>query len=85
MFTVASELGKDVEDVTNQELQEALDKKSKELNAELKRGNLISEIFKHAEKINANKTTLIFVLATLTDFGLEKFHKEFMRKTLTKN
>ena len=44
----------------------------------MRRHMLISEIYKHAEVINANKTTLVFLIATLTDKGLTKFHKKFM-------
>jgi hypothetical protein len=33
-----------------------------------------------AEKINANKTTLVFLIATMTDKALTKFHKEMMEK-----
>jgi hypothetical protein len=44
----------------------------------MRRANLISEIFKHAESIGTNKSTLVFVLAMMTDKALTKFHKEFM-------
>lgn len=46
----------------------------------MRRHKLISEIYKHAEIIKANKTTLIYLLATMTDKSLTKFHKEFMEK-----
>lgn len=46
----------------------------------MRRHKLISEIYKHAEVINANKTTLVFLIATMTDKALTKFHKEFMEK-----
>lgn len=46
----------------------------------MRRQKLISEIYKHAEVINANKTTLVFLIATMTDKALSKFHKEFMSK-----
>lgn len=41
---------------------------------------LITEIYKHTEIINVNKTTLVFLLASMTDKALTKFHKEFMVK-----
>ena len=44
----------------------------------MRRHKLISEIYKHAEFINANKGTVVFLLATMTDKALTKFHKEFM-------
>lgn len=46
----------------------------------MRRHKLITEIFKHAEIIKANKGTLVFLLATMTDKTLTKFHKEFMSK-----
>lgn len=46
----------------------------------MRRHRIISEIFKHAETIKANKTTLIFLIATMTDKALTKFHKEFVLK-----
>ncbi len=45
-----------------------------------RRCKLISEIMKHSEQINANKITLVFLLATMTDKGLTVFHKEFLNK-----
>lgn len=45
----------------------------------MRRHKLIEEIYKHAEIINTNKTTLVFLIATLTDKALTKFHKEFIR------
>jgi hypothetical protein len=44
----------------------------------MRRCNLVNEIYKHAEVINANKTTLVFLIATMTDKALTKFHKMFM-------
>ena len=44
----------------------------------MRRHKLIAEIFKHAEVIGANRATLVFLIATLTDKALTKFHKEFM-------
>jgi hypothetical protein len=46
----------------------------------MRRHKLLNEMLVHAEKINANKTTLIFLIATMTDRALTKFHKEFMEK-----
>lgn len=45
-----------------------------------RRHKLFTEIMEHAKTIKANKHTLLFVIATLTDKGLTKFHKEFMEK-----
>ncbi len=45
-----------------------------------RRHKLISEIMKHAIELNANKTTLVFLLATMTDKCLTIFHKEFLNK-----
>ncbi len=47
----------------------------------MRRHKLLQEIYKHAEVLKVNKTTLVFLLATMTDKGLTKFHKEFMEKT----
>lgn len=46
----------------------------------MRRHKLIKELLDHAEKINANKTTLIFLIAPMTDRALTKFHKESMEK-----
>ena len=46
----------------------------------MRRHKIVSEIYKHAEVIGVNKTTLIFLIATMTDKALTKFHKEFMAK-----
>lgn len=46
----------------------------------MRRLKLVQEIYKHAEKIKANKTTLVFLIATMTDKALTNFHKEFMEK-----
>jgi hypothetical protein len=46
----------------------------------MRRVKLISEIYKHAEVLKTNKATLVFVLASLTDKALTKFHKEFTEK-----
>ncbi len=45
----------------------------------MRRHKLVSEIYAHAEVIRANKMTLVFLLATMTDKELTKFHKEFLR------
>lgn len=44
----------------------------------MRRHKLISEIYEHAKVIGANQTTLVFLIATMTDKALTKFHKEFM-------
>jgi hypothetical protein len=44
----------------------------------MRRHKLISEIYKHAETIKANKATVVVLLATMTDRALTKFHKEFL-------
>jgi hypothetical protein len=44
----------------------------------MRRHKLITEIYKHAEVIGANRTTLAFLIATMTDKALTKFHKQFM-------
>ncbi len=46
----------------------------------MRRHKLVSEILKQAEEIKASKGTMIFLLATMTDKALTKFHKEFMLK-----
>jgi len=50
----------------------------------MRRHALVSEIFKHADVIKANRTTIVFLLATMTDKALTKFHAEFMAKQPTK-
>lgn len=44
----------------------------------MRRQKLVQEIYKHADVINANKSTIVFLIATMTDKALTKFHKEFM-------
>lgn len=44
----------------------------------MRRCKLVQEIFAHCKIIGSNQTTLIFLLATLTDRGLTKFHKEYL-------
>lgn len=46
----------------------------------MRRHKLLTEIYKHAEIIKCNKSTLVFLIATMTDKALTKFHKEFMEK-----
>ena len=46
----------------------------------MRRLKLLTEIYQHADKLGTNKATIVVVLATLTDKGLTKFHKEFMEK-----
>ncbi len=46
----------------------------------MRRHKLVSEIFLHCDVINANKTTVVFLLATMNDKELTKFHLEFMTK-----
>jgi hypothetical protein len=46
----------------------------------MRRHKLVSEIFKHSDVIKVNKTTVVFLLATMNDKELTKFHKEFMSK-----
>jgi len=46
----------------------------------MRRHKLLSEIFEHAKVIGANTNTLAFLIATMTDKALTKFHKEFMKK-----
>ncbi len=47
-----------------------------------RRHKLVSEIFKHCDIIKANKTTVVFLLATMNDRELTKFHSEFMNQKL---
>lgn len=44
----------------------------------MRRHKLVQEIYKHAEKINANQETLAYLIATMTDKRLTTFHKEFL-------
>lgn len=48
----------------------------------MRRLKLLNEILKHAEVIGSNKTTLVFLIATMTDIKLTKFHEEFMKQQL---
>lgn len=45
----------------------------------MRRIKLVSEIFRHAEAIGANKSTVVFILATMNDRALTHFHKEFLQ------
>ena len=47
----------------------------------MRRLQLLQDIYTHAEVIGANRTTLVFLIATMTDKALTKFHKEFMKLT----
>ena len=51
----------------------------------MRRHRLLQEIYKHAEVLNTNKATLVFLIVTMTDKALTKFHKEFMEKKATNN
>ena len=46
----------------------------------MRRLKLLQEIYKHGEVLKVNKATLVFLLATMTDKALTKFHKEFLQK-----
>ena len=46
---------------------------------DMRRHKLVSEIFKHAEVIGTNKSTVVFILATMNDRELTRFHKEFLQ------
>ena len=46
----------------------------------MRRHKLLKEIYEHADLLNLNKGTVVFLMATMTDKGLTKFHKEFMLK-----
>lgn len=44
----------------------------------MRRIKLVQEIYKHAEYIKANKSTICFLIAMMSDKELTKFHKTFM-------
>lgn len=46
-----------------------------------KRHIIVAEIYKHVNTINANKDTIVLLLATMADKELLKFHKKFLEKT----
>ena len=46
----------------------------------MRRHRLVSEIYKKVEDKGWNKATIVFLLATMNDKGLTKFHKECMEK-----
>lgn len=46
----------------------------------MRRHKLVQEIYKHVDKIKANKTTVVFLIATMTDKALTKFHKKFLEQ-----
>lgn len=50
----------------------------------MRRQKLVQEIFKHADVIGANRTTVVFLVANMNDKELTKYHREFMKKTITK-
>lgn len=50
----------------------------------MRRHKLIAEIFQKTKDIGANPTTVVFLLATMNDKALTKFHKEFMEKKVEK-
>jgi hypothetical protein len=40
----------------------------------------VQQIMQHAKSINANITTVVFLLAMMNDKRLTKFHEEFLTK-----
>lgn len=46
----------------------------------MRRHKLVSEIFEKTLLLDLNKSTMVFLLSTMTDKALTKFHKEFMEK-----
>lgn len=46
----------------------------------MRRYKLISEIYAHGDFIGANKLTLAFLIAGMSDKKLTEFHLEFMQK-----
>lgn len=48
----------------------------------MRRIKLITEIYKKCVQLNTDKATLVFLLASMTDKALTKFHKEFMAKEI---
>jgi len=46
----------------------------------VRRHRLVGEIMKRAKKIKANQATIVFLLATMNDKVLTKFHKDFTEK-----
>ena len=51
----------------------------------MRRHKLFKEIMEQAKKLNANETTLVFLIATMNDKALTKFHKEMMEKDVPYN
>lgn len=46
----------------------------------MRRHKLVKDILSHGKKIKCNITTLVFLMATMSDKALTKFHKEFLEK-----
>jgi len=46
----------------------------------MRRERKVQDIMKHADKIGANRLTLLSVLAFKTDEELTKFRREFLKK-----
>lgn len=44
----------------------------------MRRHKLLKDIYSHAKGLNTNIETLVFLLATMTDKALTRFHKDFM-------
>lgn len=47
----------------------------------MRRHRLFKEIMVKGKELNANDTTLVFLIASMNDKALTKFHKEMMSKT----
>lgn len=50
----------------------------------MRRIKLLTEIYAHAKKLKSNQATLVFLLASMTDKALTKFHKEYLTKGIKK-
>ena len=44
----------------------------------MRRHRLFKEIMEHSNVIGSNKTTLVFLIATMSDKALTKFHREYL-------
>lgn len=44
----------------------------------MRRHKLVADIFNHSKIIGSNQMTLVFLLSTMTDKALTKFHKEYL-------
>lgn len=51
---------------------------NKDMANKINRHTKVQDIFKHAEVLNSNRSTLVFLLATMNDKELTKFHKEYL-------